>query len=150
MGYDFTPAAERALEAAAAWTICSDDAELHLPEVLLGLLAEPECRSALLLAQCDVDPQAVHRKFPQLAPAARSPSERLKRFSPELTASLETAEHLLSEYPRPLTLATEHILLGLVARPSCRLASCLWANRRRARARGPPHRRPPAGSATHR
>ncbi|HEY2893104.1 MAG TPA: thiamine phosphate synthase [Pirellulales bacterium] len=117
MGYDFTPAAERALEAAAAWTACSDDAELHLPEVLLGLLAEPECRSALLLAQCDVDPQAVHRKFPQLAPAARSPSERLKRFSPELTASLETAEHLLSEYPRPLTLATEHILLGVVALP---------------------------------
>lgn len=117
MGYDFTPAAERALEAAAAWSACSDDAELRLPEVLLGLLAEPECRSALLLAQCDVDPQAVHRKFPQLAPATRAPSERLQRFSPELTASLETAEHLLSEYPRPLTLATEHILLGLVARP---------------------------------
>ena len=51
MRHEFTPAAERALLAAAGWTSCNDIAELHLPEVLMGLLAEPECRAALMLAQ---------------------------------------------------------------------------------------------------
>jgi thiamine-phosphate pyrophosphorylase len=115
MRYEFTPAAERALQAAAGWTSYPDIAELHVPEVLLGLLAEPECRAALLLAQCDVDPQAVHRRFANLTSSTLPPTERAHRFSAELTACLDSAENLLIEYPRPLVLATEHILLGLVA-----------------------------------
>jgi thiamine-phosphate pyrophosphorylase len=116
MRYEFTPAAERALLAAAGWISYADVAELHLPEVLLGLLAEPECRAALLLAQCDVDPQAVHRRFPNLAPPSTfPPAERAHRFSAELTSCLDAAENRLIEYPSPLVLATEHVLLGLVA-----------------------------------
>ena len=50
MHFQFTPAAERALLAATAWSVRADTDELDVPEVLLGLLAEPECRAALLLA----------------------------------------------------------------------------------------------------
>jgi thiamine-phosphate pyrophosphorylase len=115
MAYEFTPASERALEAAAAWTSSSDIDALGVPEVLLGLLAEPECRAALLLAQCDVDPAAVHRRFPTLARLEPPRLERTGQFSKELTGCLKMVESLLLDYPRPLFLATEHVLLGIVA-----------------------------------
>ena len=47
---DFTPAAWRVLTEAARWTSCADESPLDLPELLLGLLAEEECRAAALLA----------------------------------------------------------------------------------------------------
>ena len=115
MAYEFTPASERALEAAAAWTSSSDIDALRVPEVLLGLLAEPECRAALLLAQCDVDPAAVHRRFPTLARLEPPRLERTGQFSTELAGCFRMLESLLVDYPRPLFLATEHLLLGIVA-----------------------------------
>lgn len=115
MAYEFTPASERALETAAAWTSSNDIDVLGVPEVLLGLLAEPECRAALLLAQCDVDPAAVHRRFPTLARLEPPRLERTGQFSKELAGCFRILESLLVDYPRPLFLATEHVLLGIVA-----------------------------------
>ncbi len=115
MAYEFTPASERALETAAAWTSSNDIDVLGVPEVLLGLLAEPECRAALLLAQCDVDPAAVHRRFPTLARLEPPRLERTGQFSKELIGCFKMLEGLLVDYPRPLFLATEHVLLGIVA-----------------------------------
>lgn len=115
MVHELTPASERALEAAAAWTSSSDIDALGVPEVLLGLLAEPECRAALLLAQCDIDPAAVHRRFPTLARLEPPRLERTRQFSKDLASCFRTVESLLVDYPRPLFLATEHVLLGIVA-----------------------------------
>ncbi len=67
MQFEFTPAAERALVVAAGWASCADREALHLPEVLLGLLAEPECRAALLAAPWGIDAAAVQHRF-ALAP----------------------------------------------------------------------------------
>jgi thiamine-phosphate pyrophosphorylase len=118
MRYEFTPATERALAAAAAWTSSDDVDELHVPEALLGLMAEPECRAALLLAKCDVYPGVVHRKFPALALLDPPRPQRAHRFSRQLQVCFDKAESLLADYPRPLFLATEHLLLGIVATPS--------------------------------
>lgn len=115
MRFEFTPGALRALAAASGWTSCDDPDELRVPEVLLGLLDEPECRSALLLAQYDVDAAAVRRKFPALAKLDSHTPGREGRFSAKWVACLNAVESLLVEYPQPLELATEHLLLGLVA-----------------------------------
>ncbi len=114
MPYELTPASQRALEAAAAWSSSNDDAALGVAEVLLGLLVEPECRAALLLAPCNIDVAAVQRRFPTLARLQPPRPERIGRFSRELAACFKTAEQLLVDYPRPLFLATEHVLLGIV------------------------------------
>jgi thiamine-phosphate pyrophosphorylase len=115
MRFNFTPAADRALLAAAGWTCCNDSDELDVPEVLLGLLAEPECRAALQLARFGIDGEAVRRRFANLTPAGRTGAGRASRFSANWLACLQTAERLLLEYPHPLCLATEHLLLGIVA-----------------------------------
>ncbi len=115
MRFQLTPAAERALSAAAAWASCADRNELHVPEVLLGLLAEPECRSALLLAPYGIDTAAVRRRFVHLAPVEPADPQRATRFSSETLACFNAAENLLIDYPRPLVLATEHLLLGITA-----------------------------------
>jgi thiamine-phosphate pyrophosphorylase len=107
-----TPGAQRALDAAALWSSGSD--QLRLPEVLLGLLEEPECRAALLLAGYQIDAAAVHERFPALVQQAPQPG-RGRTFSDEWLSCLAAAEALLFDYPRPLELATEHLLLGLVA-----------------------------------
>jgi thiamine-phosphate pyrophosphorylase len=115
MQFNFTPASERAVAAAAGWASCADVDELHVPEVLLGLLAEPECRAALMLAQCDVYPEAVFRKFSALTQLDPPNPHRAGRFSAELVACFKAAESRLVDYPRPLFLATEHLLLGIAA-----------------------------------
>ncbi len=114
MSHQFTPAAERALAAAARFRSQAAGDDLDLPEVLLGLLAEPECRAALMLAQFDIDAAAVERRFPSLEARAAGPQGEI-RFSPEWSACLDAAEDLLHEHPKPLELATEHLLLGLTA-----------------------------------
>ena len=101
--------------AAAAWGSRADSDELHVVEVLHGLLSEPECRAALILAQYEIDQAAVRRHFLNLVPLDPVPAGREANFSPEWTKCLGAAENLLVEYPRPLELATEHLLLGMVA-----------------------------------
>ncbi len=117
MQLEFTPAAQRALAAAATWTgadVPLDAHELHVPEVLLGLLAEPECRAALILAAHDIDAAAVRDRFSLVAPEQVDP-QRAARFSQAWLECLHATEQLLFEYPRPLELATEHLLLGITA-----------------------------------
>jgi thiamine-phosphate pyrophosphorylase len=89
---------------------------LGLPEVLLGLLAEPECRAALVLARHEVDADLVRSQFPSLRSAAASAANDLPlQDSRAWSACIRAVEDLLVEYPRPLELATEHLLLGLIA-----------------------------------
>jgi thiamine-phosphate pyrophosphorylase len=115
MRFEFTPAAMRSLVAASGWTSCDDSDELHVPEVLLGLLAEPECRSALLLARHNVDAAAVRQRFSALTQLDSPRPDRETRFSAQWLSCLRAVEELLIEYPQPLELATEHLLLGLAA-----------------------------------
>jgi len=115
MAFLFTPAAERALASAAQWTGCADADDLHVPEVLLGLLAEPECRAALLMELAGVSTEAILDRFSSLAPLNTPHETRAQRFSAELSHCFQLAEARLLEYPRPLYLATEHLLLGIAA-----------------------------------
>jgi len=112
MSWSFTAAAERALDEAAAWTSCADRADLDTPELLLGLLAEPECRAARILQAAGVDMSVVAQRWPDLH---RENRLTRREFSPAVLAAIEAAIDRLWEYPRPLQLATEHLLLGLVA-----------------------------------
>ena len=120
MQYQFTPGAGRALAAAAKWTAREDCDELTAPALLLGLLAEPQCRAAIILARHGIDISAVRRRWGELTPCkAKTPSsgEQIppERFSADLEFSLQTACRQLAEYPRPPVLAPEHLLLGLAA-----------------------------------
>ncbi|HJT33628.1 MAG TPA: thiamine phosphate synthase [Pirellulales bacterium] len=113
--YQFTPAAARAFAAAAAWTSGDDFADLEPPELLLGLLDEAESRAAEMLARRGVTLEHVRQRWPGLRPIASQCGERAGHFSPAVGDMLAGAEVLLADFPRPLVLATEHVLLGLVA-----------------------------------
>ncbi len=113
----FTPGAERAIAVAAGWISSDESDELGLPEVLMGLLAEPECRAALVLARHQIDAQSVRRRFPSLREIDAPPVDD-RHHSRAWHQCLQTVEDLLIEYPRPLELATEHLLLALVAAES--------------------------------
>lgn len=131
----FTPGAQRALTEAAAWSSGIGLAELEAPALLLGLLAESECRAAMALAALAIDQQAVQQRWPGLSrvgfSAAEEPSsvgldrfdldraeevrKRLPRFSDELAIAMAVIRRRFRDYPPPLMLATEHLLLGLAA-----------------------------------
>ena len=102
--------------------------------MLLGLLAEPECRAAMMLESVQIDTTAVLNKWPRFATPnpdktgseksggntgiARKKADRsvlIERFSADVKASLAATCQLLQDLPTPLILATEHILLGLAA-----------------------------------
>ena len=112
-GYQFTAAAERALQAASGWTNGADHDLVSPPEILLGLLAEAESRAAQMLAARGVDTAAVLARWPQVAPAANGDIKT--ELSSEVQGALAAASYHLADFPRPLELATEHLLLGLVA-----------------------------------
>ncbi len=116
MRYEFTPGAERALSFAAAWTAREGRAELAAPPLLVGLLAETECRAALVLARHDIDPIAVHRRWPDLpsGPPTAAPGSS-PQFSADVELSLRAVCQRFAEYEQPLVLATEHLLLALAA-----------------------------------
>lgn len=114
MGIAFTPAAERALVAAATWVGQAASDDLDTPELLLGLLSEPECRAAMILARLGVDSAAVQSQF-GLRPSALAVHARPNMWSRGLHSALESAQQRLWDFPTPLVLATEHLLLGLVA-----------------------------------
>lgn len=105
------------MAAAAGWISSDESDELGLPEILLGLLAEPECRAALVLARHQIDAESVRRRFSSLREVAAGAAPD-RHDSRVWHHCLQTVEDLLIEYPRPLELATEHLLLGLVAAES--------------------------------
>ena len=66
MQYQFSSAAERVLLYAADCTNRADYAELAAPALLLGLLAESECRAALMLAEHGITAESVYQQWPKL------------------------------------------------------------------------------------
>src|SRR5690349_15552110 len=108
----FTPGAQRALAAAAQWDCGVESLELGPVQLLLGLLDEPECRAAIVLAEHGLEDAAVQRRWPSLKKVAGGRAA-LPQFSPLLTRALRAAEVRLFDLPQPLELATEHLLLGL-------------------------------------
>jgi thiamine-phosphate pyrophosphorylase len=131
----FTPGAQRALTEAAAWSSGIGLPELEAPALLLGLLAESECRAAIALAALSIDQEAVQQRWPGLsrvgfsaddeqAPVgldrfdldrAEEVRKRLPRFSDELAIAMAVIRRRFRDCPPPLMLATEHLLLGLAA-----------------------------------
>ena len=147
MRRSFTAASQRALDFASAWTTRADCSELTAPALLLGLLAEPECRAATMLARCKIDTAEVCARWPEAVyggptfgdtprlprlPSHDQPSVGARRgaggegglgthsptpfpFSADVQVSLQFACDRLADFPQPLELATEHLLLGLAA-----------------------------------
>lgn len=118
--HQLTPAAERALDFARAWKIDPQSREIQPVELLCGLLAEPECQAAIMLAAEGIDTAAVQARWPTLRWAGHEPGEQFSvggggSLSAAVREALDAAENLLFEYPQPVTLATEHLLLGLAA-----------------------------------
>ncbi len=117
MMHQFTAAAERALICASGWTNRTDCDELEVEPLLVGLLAEPECRAAAMLARFAVNLAAVRGRWPALAEkeplSGGGIGKRL--LSHDVEVSLQLARQRLATFPQPLEMATEHILLGLTA-----------------------------------
>jgi thiamine-phosphate pyrophosphorylase len=117
MWHQFTAAAQRALHYASGWSNRTGCAELDVEPLLVGLLSEPECRAATMLARLAIDLSAVFQRWPQVTHIETPPQwgAAQKPFSKEVELSLQLAQQRLAILPQPLELATEHILLGLAA-----------------------------------
>lgn len=116
MWHQFTAAAGRALVYASGWSNRTGCAELEAEPLLVGLLSEPECRAATMLARLAIDIPAIRQRWPKLTQDDPPPQRGEKKpFSKEVERSLELAQQRLAVLPQPLELATEHILLGLAA-----------------------------------
>jgi thiamine-phosphate pyrophosphorylase len=111
--YQFTPAAERALSAAARWMSNGHPAALGVPELLLGLLAEAESRAGEMLTARGVSETAVRQRWPELRLREGEAIAR-RELSPVIEECLLAASARLADFPRPLVFATEHLLLGLI------------------------------------
>lgn len=124
MRYHFTPGAERALTEAVRWQRPASDGRIDVPGLLIGLLAEPECRAAGMMAAQGLDQSMVRKRWPEVAPHepppslsphGASPPPSGKRFTADVENALIAALDRLWAYPQPVELATEHLLLGLAA-----------------------------------
>lgn len=112
---NFTPAAERVLRQAAAWKVAAVDEGLglHPIQVLFGLLEESESLGASILLDSGITQQVLIGEFPAQKSNGISLADQPFDFSLEMRDSLCAAEEKLWAYPRPLFLATEHLLLGI-------------------------------------
>lgn len=131
MKHQFTAGAQRAIAEAAGWSSRDGPYELEGAALLLGLLAESECRAAITLGEQGIGAQAVLRRWPALGRVeGRAPSGNeqhahaaiaadegipIPPFSAELEASFAAIFARLHEHHQPLVLATEHLLFGLAA-----------------------------------
>jgi thiamine-phosphate pyrophosphorylase len=118
MQYQFSSAAERALMYAAGCTSRADYAELAAPALLLGLLAESECRAALMLAEHGITAESVYQRWPKLhisPPDGGAQTTLPGIISPKLDHSFQMVTQLVAEYMNPPILETEHLLLALLA-----------------------------------
>lgn len=124
MRYHFTPGAERALTEALRWQRPGGDGRIDVPGLLIGLLAEPECRAAGLLAVRGIDVPSVKARWPDVNPCPPVPDvaphgvaaqAAPRRFTPDVENALLAALDRMWAYPQPCELATEHLLLGLAA-----------------------------------
>jgi thiamine-phosphate pyrophosphorylase len=78
-------------------------------------LSEAESRGALLLAAHGITAELVRLRWPKLRPMEGPPPGSKDQFSADVELSLVAAAERMSAFLRPLVLATEHVLLGLVA-----------------------------------
>jgi thiamine-phosphate pyrophosphorylase len=125
-----TPGAQRAFAEAANWLPEADLAALEaavgpstelvlspigLAELVLGLLSEPDCRAATMLADIGVETVVVLDRWPDLVslPAEDFLPLAGRRWSAEVEVAVTAAAACLADYPKPLELATEHLLLGI-------------------------------------
>ena len=113
-GYELTAAAERVVDEAAHWVAASGANGQASGAVLLGLLAESECRAAQWLRARGCDQAAVLARYPGLE---RQADEDAGTTPPLgwLRPLLHAADSQFMTLPRPHTVASEHLLLGLLA-----------------------------------
>lgn len=116
MSLHFTPAAQRALEAASAWRCESPDSgELDQVQLLLGLLNDHESRAGQRLAERGVRSGDVSERWRRWRVVGESINKR--PLASGVASLLSQAEERLWELPRPLQIGTEHLLLALVLDP---------------------------------
>lgn len=113
MEHELTAAAQRVLVEAAHWTDGTDCDELLAPSLLLGLLSEPECQAALVLARYGIRQETVCQRWPAFI--RQSDQSGLPNLSAEVHASLAAVTRRLDGTPVSPVLATEHLLLGLIS-----------------------------------
>ena len=113
-GYELTAAAERVVDEAAHWVAAGGANCQASGAVLLGLLAESECRAAQWLRARGCDQAVVLARYPELE---RQAGEDAGTTPPLgwLRPLLHAADAQFMTMPRPHTVASEHLLLGLLA-----------------------------------
>ncbi len=138
MARDLTPAVERIFAELASRPAVEQGESLLTPQLLLGLLNESECRAALILARNSISEDDVMARWPELAELQVPATGHAETASAESVGSpghvqselvagseiaaetelqlvMATAAELLADFPQPQPVATEHLLLGLVA-----------------------------------
>jgi thiamine-phosphate pyrophosphorylase len=110
-----TPAASRALEAAAQALVRPESDEVGLPHLLAGLLAEPESSAAQWLERHGIDRSRVETRFAEVGPEVASTNGLPGKLalSEELQSALMEARRYCQPALIPETLASQHLLLGL-------------------------------------
>jgi thiamine-phosphate pyrophosphorylase len=112
MRYTLTDATQRAVTAAAAWNRSLPDAGTLGPLLLLGLLAESECRAAGMLTCHAVSAESVRQHWPDIRPAESSSPDRAAEV--HLLELLSLVSQRLPDGALLAGFATEHLLLGLL------------------------------------
>jgi thiamine-phosphate pyrophosphorylase len=112
-----TPATERALQEAILWSDSQDSRDVPLAAILLGLLAEPECRAAAMLLTRGIEAHTILTRWPTLERSTLESdpavNHRHRALPVELDVALAEVEARLCDHPQPLIIATEHLLLGV-------------------------------------
>ncbi|MBX9791808.1 MAG: thiamine phosphate synthase [Pirellulales bacterium] len=113
-GYELTAAAERVLDEAARWAAPGAGHDLAAGALLLGLIAESECRAAQWLRAREIGQEKVLARFPGLE--RRAEVSAGASIAPAWLRSLvRAAESNFAVQLRPTTVATEHLMLGLLS-----------------------------------
>jgi len=118
MEREFTPGALRALAAAATWQLGETFDGLHPVTILMGLLAEPECRAAAVLRALGIEETTVLDRWPELKRSSHPPVVTLETppvFHPDAESILEAVDIHMDWGDWPPIISTEHLLLGLAA-----------------------------------
>ena len=129
MNHIFTESAERTLVEATHWAEDAQDPQFFLPGVFYGLLRETESRAAELLRGAGVTADTVRERWPKLVRSdlraagwpelSRTPrvfDEKIvvvRGMGGTLRRALRSMQRLLWDFPRPIVVATEHLLLTL-------------------------------------
>lgn len=108
-----TPAVRRAFSAANRWQRSGASEAMGPVELLLGLLDEPECRAATMLADAGIDASGIRQQWPDIK-SAPPHAQGERPWSDEVRTSVNLAQSWLAEYSDTMPLATEHLLLGLL------------------------------------